>query len=167
MITPLTATTSAKISAELLRARRSAGSPAQGMVLTLIIVCDESEYASVMEASMAAGRETPSRILLVVTAGGRIASLDAEVHIGEGTPGEVVVIRMRGAVAAHPAWVSGRLLLPDSPVVIWWPGKAPQKHAADELAQLARRRLTDAAASGRPLMALKARAADYTPGDTD
>ena len=71
MIIPLNGTTSAKISAELLRARRSAGSPAQGMVLTLIIVCDESEYASAMEASMAAGREHPSRILLVVTAGGR------------------------------------------------------------------------------------------------
>jgi glucose-6-phosphate dehydrogenase assembly protein OpcA len=167
MIIYLNDTTSAKISAELLRARRSSGSPAQGMVLTLIIVCDESEYARAMEAGMAAGREHPSRILLVVTAGGRIASLDAEVHIGEGTPGEVVVIRMRGAVAAHPASVIRPLLLPDSPVVIWWPGKAPQKRAADELAQLAMRRLTDAAASGRPLMALKARAADYTPGDTD
>jgi glucose-6-phosphate dehydrogenase assembly protein OpcA len=167
MIISLDDTTSAKISAELLRARRSAGSPAQGMVLTLIIVCDESEYARAMEASMAAGREHPSRILLVVTAGGRNASLDAEVHIGEGTPGEVVVIRMRGAIAAHPASVIRPLLLPDSPVVIWWPGKAPQKHADDELAQLAMRRLTDAAASGRPLMALKARAADYTPGDTD
>ena len=127
MIISLNDTTSAKISAGLLRARRSSGSPAQGMVLTLIIVCDESEYARAMEASMAAGREHPSRILLVVTAGGRIASLDAEVHIGEGTPGEVVVIRMRGAVAAHPASVIRPLLLPDSPVVIWWPGKAPQK----------------------------------------
>jgi glucose-6-phosphate dehydrogenase assembly protein OpcA len=167
MIIPLSGTTSAKISAELLRARRSAGSPAQGMVLTLIIVCDESEYARALETSMAAGREHPSRILLVVTGGGRNASLDAEIHIGEGTPGEVVVIRMRGAVAAHPASVIRPLLLPDSPVVIWWPGKAPQKHAADELAQLAMRRVTDAAASGRPLLALKARAADYTPGDTD
>ena len=88
-------------------------------------------------------------------------------HIGEGTPGEVVVIRMRGAVAAHPASVIRPLLLPDSPVVIWWPGKAPNKRAGDELAQLAMRRLTDAAASARPLMALKARARDYTPGDTD
>ena len=38
MIISLNGTTSAKISAELLRARRSSGSPAQGMVLTLIIV---------------------------------------------------------------------------------------------------------------------------------
>ena len=167
MIIPLADTTSAKISAELLRARRSAGSPAQGMVLTLIIVCDESEYASSLEASMAAGREHPSRILLVVTAAGRNAGLDAEVHIGEGTPGEVVVIRMRGAVAAHPASVIRPLLLPDSPVVIWWPGKAPNNQAADELARLSMRRLTDAAASHRPLTTLKARARDYSPGDTD
>jgi glucose-6-phosphate dehydrogenase assembly protein OpcA len=167
MIISLTDTSSAEISAELLRARRSAGSPAQGMVLTLIIVCDESEFASAMEASMAAGREHPCRILLVVTAAGRHAGLDADVHIGEGTPGEVVVIRMRGAVASHPASVIRPLLLPDSPVVIWWPGKAPKNQAADELAQLSMRRLTDAAASNRPLATLKARARDYSPGDTD
>ena len=167
MIINLEGTTSAKISAELIRVRRTAGSPAQGMVLTLIIVCDESEFPSALEASMAAGREHPSRILLVVTAAGRAAGLDAEVHIGEGTPGEVVVIRMRGAVAAHPASVIRPLLLPDSPVVIWWPGKAPHNRAADELAQLAMRRMTDAAASARPLTALKAGAKDYTPGDTD
>ncbi len=167
MIIKLEATNSAKISSALLRARRTAGSPAQGMVLTLIIVCDESEYAEAMEAGMAAGREHPSRILLVVTGQGRTASLDAEVHIGEGTPGEVVVIRMRGAVAAHPASVIRPLLLPDSPVVIWWPGKVPSNRAADELGQLSMRRLTDAASAPRPLLALKARARDYSPGDTD
>jgi glucose-6-phosphate dehydrogenase assembly protein OpcA len=167
VIINLEGTTSAKISAELIRVRRSAGSPTQGMVLTLIIVCDESEFPSALEASMAAGREHPSRILLVVTAAGRAAGLDAEVHIGEGTPGEVVVIRMRGAVAAHPASVIRPLLLPDSPVVIWWPGKAPHNRAADELARLAMRRMTDAAASARPLTALKEGAKDYTPGDTD
>jgi glucose-6-phosphate dehydrogenase assembly protein OpcA len=167
MMIPLADTTSAKISAELLQARRRAGSPAQGMVLTLIIVCDESEYPKAMEASMAAGREHPSRILLVVTAPGRSAGLDADLHLGEGTPGEVVVIRMRGAVASHPASVIRPLLLPDSPVVIWWPGKAPNNQAGDELAQLAMRRLTDASASPRPLLTLKARARDYTPGDTD
>ena len=52
MIIPLTGTTSAEISAELLRARRSAGSPAQGLVLTLIIVCEESEYPEAKDASM-------------------------------------------------------------------------------------------------------------------
>ncbi len=167
MIITLEDTTSAKISAALLKARRSAGSPAQGMVLTLIVVCDEEEYPNALEASTAAGREHPSRILLVVTGAGRTASVDAEVHIGEGTPGEVVVIRMTGAVAAHPASVVRPLLLPDSPVVIWWPGKVPSNRAADELGQLAKRRMTDAASAPRPLTALKARAHDYSPGDTD
>ncbi len=138
-----------------------------GMVLTLIIVCDESEYVEALQASMESGREHPSRILLVVTGHGRQSSLDAEVRIGEGMPGEVVVVRMRGAVAAHPASVVRPLLLPDSPVVIWWPGKCPANLADDELAQLAVRRLTDAAQATRPLAALRARAENYLPGDTD
>lgn len=167
MILTLEGTSSSKISAELVRIRRSLGSPAQGMVLTLIIVCDESEFPSALEASIVAGREHPSRILLVVTASGRDSGLDAELRIGEGTPGEVVVIRMRGAVAAHPASVIRPLLLPDSPVVIWWPGKAPTNRTGDELAKLAMRRMTDAASSPRPLTALRARARDYIPGDTD
>lgn len=116
---------------------------------------------------MLAGREHPSRILLVVTGNGKTASLDAEVHIGEGTPGEVIVIRMRGAVAAHPVSVVRPLLLPDSPVVIWWPGKSPANLADDELAQLAMRRLTDASSAARPLTALKTRARNYVPGDTN
>ena len=167
MIITLDGTTSSKISAALLRARRTAGSPAQGMVLTLIIVCDESEYAE-CPGGQHGGRSGAS----VPDPAGRHRRR-AEGLTGRrgahrrGTPGEVVVIRMRGAVAAHPASVIRPLLLPDSPVVIWWPGKAPNNRAADELAQLAMRRLTDAASAARPLAALKARARDYTPGDTD
>jgi glucose-6-phosphate dehydrogenase assembly protein OpcA len=167
MIVTLTETNSSKISSALLRARRSAGSPAMGMVLTLIIVCDESEYAEALQASMEAGREHPSRILLSVTGHGRQSSLDAEVRIGEGMPGEVVIVRMRGAVASHSASVIRPLLLPDSPVVIWWPGKSPAKLGSDDLAQLAVRRITDAARAGRPAAALRARGANYLPGDTD
>lgn len=167
MIITLNDTNSAKISSALLRARRTSGSPAQGMVLTMIIVCDEAEYADALEAGMLAGREHPSRILIVVTGSGQTASLDAEVHVGEGTPGEVIVIRMRGAVAAHPVSVVRPLLLPDSPVVIWWPGKSPANLADDDLAQLAMRRLTDASSAARPLTALKTRARNYVPGDTD
>lgn len=167
MIIKLSDANTAKISAALIRARRTAGNPAQGMVLTLIIVCDEADYADSLDASMKAGREHPSRILLVVTGTGRAAALDAEVHLGEGTPSEVVVIRMRGPVAAHPASVIRPLLLPDSPVVIWWPGKVPSDRGADELGQLAMRRLTDSSAAARPVVALKARAGDYRPGDTD
>lgn len=167
MIIALTDTTTAKISSALLRARRSAGSPAMGMVLTLLVVCHEKEYESALKAAMESGREHPARILLVVHASGRVASLDAEVRIGEGTPGEVVVIRMYGPLASHPASVVRPLLLPDSPVVIWWPGKAPANMADDELAGLAVRRVTDSAAAKRPMTELKTRASTYQPGDTD
>jgi glucose-6-phosphate dehydrogenase assembly protein OpcA len=162
----LTDTTSAEISAALLKARHNAGSPSLGMVLTLIIVCNEKEYADALEASSRAGREHPARILLCVRSRGRKSSLDAEVGLGEGTPGEVVVLRMRGTVSEHPASVIRPLLLPDSPVVIWWPGEAPDD-AGDELGRLAVRRLTDAAAVPRPHAALLDRARAYVPGDTD
>ncbi len=167
MIVQLEKTTSAKISAELVKARRSGGSPSMGMVLTLIVVADEKEYADALRASMEAGREHPCRILLVVTNSSRKPSLDAEVRIGEGTPGEVIVVRMSGAIASHPASVIRPLLLPDSPVIIWWPGKCPINPATDELAQLARRRITDAANTPRPMHALTVRAENYLPGDTD
>src|SRR5215218_9661474 len=144
----LTNTNAAKISAALLKARRSAGSPAMGMVLTLIIVCDESEYEAAMKASMEAGREHPSRILLVVSGQGRTAMLDAEVRIGEGTPGEVVIIRMRGAIAAHPASVIRPLLLPDSPVVVWWPDESRGGRARSPCAAPAHRLVDRGAATG-------------------
>ncbi|QGN31971.1 glucose-6-phosphate dehydrogenase assembly protein OpcA [Microlunatus sp. Gsoil 973] len=169
MIITLSDTNSATISSALLSARRSAGSPASGMVLTLIIVSDEDEYPAALDAAMAAGREHPSRILLVVTGNGRhSASLDAEVRIGEGTSGEVVVVRMRGPLADHPASVIRPLLLPDSPVVVWWPGSvATNKIASTSLAELSNRRITDAAASRQPRRELARRAEHLAAGDTD
>ena len=169
MVITLSDTTSAKISAALLNARRNAGSPASGMVLTLIIVSSEEEYPDALEAAMAAGREHPCRILLVVTGNGRTTpTLDAEVRIGEGTSGEVVVVRMRGPVGDHPASVIRPLLLPDSPVVVWWPGSIPTtRTASDSLAELSNRRITDAAASKQPRRELRRRAEQVRPGDTD
>ncbi|MGI8459889.1 MAG: glucose-6-phosphate dehydrogenase assembly protein OpcA [Propionibacteriaceae bacterium] len=167
MIVTLEGTTSAQISSALLRARRSVGSPAMGMVLTLIIVCDEADYPAALKTSLAAGREHPSRVLLVVQGSGRRPTLDAEVRIGEGTADEVVVIRMHGVLARHPASVIRPLLLPDSPVVIWWPGPGPTDPVGDELAHLAGRRITDAASSRRPTHNLHVRAETYQPGDTD
>ena len=163
---PLERTTSAKISGTAAgpTQRRS---PAQGMVLTLIIVCDESEYtrhhggqhggrprASITD--LAGRHRQPPESTCLAGCRGAHRRRDA---------GRSRRIGMRGAVAAHPASVVRPLLLPDSPVVIWWPARRPRSRAADELAQLAMRRVTDAAASRRPLMALKARASDYTPGD--
>ena len=41
-------------------------------------------------------------------------------------PSEVIVLRLYGQLAAHADSVVTPLLLPDAPVVVWWPGQAPE-----------------------------------------
>ena len=60
------------------------------------------------------------------------------------------------------------LLLPDSPVVVWWPTDHPEDPAADPLGRLGQRRITDSAFVSRgKLKALRGQCEAYTPGNTD
>ena len=59
------------------------------------------------------------------------------------------------------------LLVPDVPVVTWWHGEPPAEIATDFLGVVADRRITDAAQAADPIAALRQRAQDYAPGDTD
>ncbi len=129
-------------------ARRKAGSPAMGMVMTLVVRRPtRTDAEAAMDAARAASREHPARVLGVVLGDGRGAPrVDAEVGIGSGWTGETALITLTGEVTKHPESVVLPLLLPDSPVVVWWPAKAPADPAADPLGRLARRRITDAAA---------------------
>src|SRR5207302_3042560 len=52
-------------------------------------------------------------------------------------------------------------------VVAWWFGEPPHLIAHDPLGVIAGRRITDSAAAVDPLSALRTRAEDYAPGDTD
>jgi glucose-6-phosphate dehydrogenase assembly protein OpcA len=176
MIIDLTDTTASKINAAIIDARRRAGSPSMGMVLTLIIDTDETGHHDALKAATEAAREHPSRILVVVarpTAQRQVRRreeprLDAEVHTGgEAGPGEVVLMRLHGALSGHAESVVLPLLLPDAPVVTWWPGAAPEVPAESPLGVLSQRRVTDSAAASRPLAELAKRAASYRPGDTD
>lgn len=168
MIVDLTETNASEIASTLIRVRRQAGSPAMGMVLTFIFVADESTYYDALKSAMQAGKEHPSRILGIILRGGRSTPhLDAEVRIGEGGPGESVLLRMYGDLAKHPESVVTPLLLPESPVVVWWPGKAPESPSSDPIGALARRRVTDAAAVRKPMVALDSYCGSYAPGDTD
>ena len=162
-------TNSSAIAAEFVRARRRAGSPAMGMVMTLVFVVDEEQAEAAMSVARAASREHPARVLGVLLGDGRgAARVDAKVGIGSGWTGETALIMLSGAVTKHPASVVLPLLLPDSPVVVWWPAKAPSDPAADPLGQLARRRITDAAAvpTGKA-RAMLTQCHSYAPGNTD
>jgi len=59
------------------------------------------------------------------------------------------------------------MLLPDAPVVAWWPFESPASPAKDPIGMLATRRITDAAAERNPTKALDSRAKSYSDGDTD
>lgn len=169
MIVDLTDTNAAKINDALTQARHAAGSPTLGMVLTLVVITDENGHYDALRAATEAARQHPSRILTVVQRGGRgPARLDAEVRIGgESGPGETVLMRLYGELADHAASVVIPLLLPDAPVVAWWPGSAPAAPAEDPLGRLAQRRITDSTNEPEPMQALRGRCASYAPGDTD
>ncbi|SCK23024.1 glucose-6-phosphate dehydrogenase assembly protein OpcA [Streptomyces sp. WMMB 322] len=170
----LTDTNSSQINATLVQARRSIGSPAVGMVLTLVIVTDEGNHYDALKAASEASKEHPSRILVVIRRPGRsprdraMARLDAEVRVGSDSgTGETVLLRLHGELASHAYSVVLPLLLPDAPVVVWWPDDAPEHPSEDKLGTLAQRRITDAAAAEDPLAELKLRGETYAPGDTD
>lgn len=174
MNTNLTDTTSSQINAALVQTRRAAGFPAVGMVLTLVIVTDEGNHYDALRAASDASKEHPSRILVVIRRPGRSprdrarARLDAEVRMGGETgTGETVLLRLHGELASHAYSVVLPLLLPDAPVVVWWPEDAPANPAKELLGTLAQRRITDAAATEDPVAALQLRAESYAPGDTD
>ncbi|WP_079166727.1 glucose-6-phosphate dehydrogenase assembly protein OpcA [Streptomyces oceani] len=171
----LTDTTSSQINTALVNARRASGSPAVGMVLTLVVVTDEGNHYDALKAAGEASKEHPSRILVVVRRPGRsprdraLARLDAEVRLGGGGAGagETVLLRLHGELASHAYSVVLPLLLPDAPVVVWWPEDAPENPAGDLLGKLAQRRITDAAATEDPVRTLALRSETYAPGDTD
>lgn len=165
----LTGTNSAKIAAEFVRARTRAGSPAMGMVMTLVIVVDEDDAEAAMQSARKASHEHPARVLGVILGDARGAPVvNAQVGTGDGWTGETALIRLKGEVVKHPESVVLPLLLPDSPVAIWWPNNPPEDPASDPLGVLAQRRITDAAASTkRKTRAIHTQCASYAKGNTD
>ena len=169
MTMDLSDTNASQVASALLRARREAGSPTMGMVLSLIVVTDEGNYYDSLKAANTVSKEHPARTLGVVRRTGRGTSrLDAEVKIGDGGSGEAVLLRMSGELTKHPESVVLPLLLPDSPVVAWWPAKAPDNVGEDALGALAQRRITDSAFAPRgKSSALLTQALNYSDGNTD
>ncbi|MFD3546408.1 glucose-6-phosphate dehydrogenase assembly protein OpcA [Streptomyces sp. NPDC058655] len=170
----LTETNSSKINAAMVQARRDIGTPAIGMVLTLVIVTDEENAYDALKSANDASHEHPSRIIVVIKRVSRSprsrrdARLDAEIRVGaDSGSGETVVLRLHGDLVDHAQSVVLPLLLPDAPVVVWWPEGAPTDLAGDPLGSLGQRRITDTYSCENPIGTLAGRAAAYAPGDTD
>ena len=70
--------------------------------------------------------------------------LDAQIHLGgKAGASEIIVLSLHGGLTEHEDSIVRPLLLPDTPIVVWWPGDAPRNPAADPLGVLADRRITD------------------------
>ncbi len=169
MIIDLPKTSSAAVSKKLVALRNDVGAMTLGRVLTLVIVVDDNQADEIIEAANDASRQHPSRIIVVVAGNRRGTNrMDAQIRLGgDAGASEVVVLRLFGTLANHGQSVVIPLLLPDSPVVAWWPHQPPQDLRKDPIALMAQRRVTDSAESPNPKATLKRLADTYEPGDTD
>jgi len=170
VIIDLPSTTTSQVNKKMVELRETGGAVALGRVLTLVIVTEDSSATEqAIQAANDASREHPARVI-VVARGARDAAprLDAQIRIGgDAGASEVVVLRLYGELADEGAGSVVPLLLPDAPVVAWWPGDAPEVPAEDPIGRLSHRRITDAAAHEDPIAALRSRVDSYVEGDTD
>lgn len=130
MILDLPDTSTTAVNKKLDELRERVGAVTLGRVLTLVIVPDtDAVVEESIEAANFASHEHPSRVIVVMT-GDRDAPearLDAQLRAGgDSGAGEVVVLRLSGPLADHAGSVVVPFLLPDIPVVAWWPDIAPR-----------------------------------------
>lgn len=170
VIVDIPATTTAEVGKKLVEVREAGGAVTIGRVLTLIVASrDPAKAERAIDAANEASREHPCRVIVLIH-GDRSAesSLDAQIRVGgDAGASEVVVLRLNGELADHEHSVVIPFLLPDTPIVAWWPDEAPTVPAKDPLGRLAIRRITDATNSPDTTATIKGRLSSYTEGDTD
>lgn len=168
MIIDLPDTTVSKIARSLVSVREEGGAVALGRVLTLVIVSSSGLEEEVIEAANDASREHPMRVIVLVIDGDGESKLDAQIRVGgDAGASEVIVLRASGdAAGSEEALITG-LLLPDAPVVAWWPEHPPLVPARSPIGRMAQRRITDAATQPYSPDRLAQLASGHAPGDTD
>ena len=169
MIVDLPSTSTRAVAGRLVELRDSVGAMAMGRVLTLLVPVGEDGADEAIQAANDATRQHPARIVVVVSGNARGRSrLDAQIRVGgDAGASEIVVLRLYGELTRQHAAVITPLLLPDSPIVAWWPHTPPADIAGSPVGQMAHRRITDAAVAGDCARELGRRARTYRPGDTD
>ncbi|WP_433672845.1 glucose-6-phosphate dehydrogenase assembly protein OpcA [Nocardia sp. CA-136227] len=170
MIIDMPDTDTREVSKRLVQLRESNGVVTMGRVLTLVVcTLDSSEAEDAIDAANDASREHPCRVI-VLARGDRMAPtrLDAQIRVGgDAGAAEVIVLRLQGDLVPHEASVVIPFLLPDTPVVAWWPRGAPEFPSKDSVGRLATRRITDATFAADPQATIKGRRHSYATGDTD
>ncbi|MDF2667538.1 MAG: opcA [Microbacterium sp.] len=155
MIIDLPDTTVSAISKKLVSVREEGGAVALGRVLTLIIVTHHGA--------------DPMRVIAVLFGDDdEEPRLDAQIRVGgDAGASEVVVLRAHGAAGSNAESLVTGLLLPDAPVVAWWPADAPVNPSKSAIGRIAQRRITDASSQEDPAAWVARLGEHYAPGDTD
>jgi glucose-6-phosphate dehydrogenase assembly protein OpcA len=173
MIVDLPSSNLSIVNKKLVELREKSGVLAQGRVLTLVILTEDGPGVEpAIEAANTASREHPCRVIVLARGQARAAPrLDAQIRLGGDDAGasDVIVLRGYGALA-EPQAGAGMvvpLLLPETPVVAYWPREAPARLAEDPVGMLAERRITDALSARNPIRAFEQRRANHVEGDTD
>ena len=168
MIVDLPDTTVSKIARSLVSVREEGGAVALGRVLTLVIVTAHGLQEEAIEAANDASREHPMRVIVLIADPTGEPKLDAQIRVGgDAGASEVIVLRAHGPAAASQEGLITGLLLPDAPVVAWWPDHPPVSPSTSEVGRVAQRRITDASTPPLAKTRLSQLGATYAPGDTD
>ncbi|MFV0319040.1 MAG: glucose-6-phosphate dehydrogenase assembly protein OpcA [Microbacterium sp.] len=170
MIISLPDTDVSKIARALVEVREDGGAVALGRVLTLVISSKYGALEDAIEAANDASREHPMRVIvLTLDRDARSAPrLDAEIRVGgDAGASEVIVLHAYGSAASNAESLVTGLLLPDAPVVAWWPSDTPPVPSESAIGRIAQRRITDASRHENPSAWAHALGDHYAPGDTD
>ena len=174
MIINMPGTTTTAVDKRLVRLRDEGGAVALGRVLTLVVIADEDDVEATIEeaveAANHASREHPCRVLVLASAGpvDDDARLDAQIRVGgDAGASEVVILRASGPLQEQPDAVVMPLLLPDAPIVVWWPREAPTRPSEHPIGRMAHRRITDTVMAADPEAMLRSLRENYSPRDTD
>lgn len=168
MIRDLPRTTTAAVAKLLVQLREEGGAVALGRVLTLVIDVGDGDVEGPIAAANDASREHPCRVVVVARSTVPGPLVDAQVRLGgDAGASEVVVVRAPQEMLADADTLVMPLLLPDAPIVMWWPHHLPDVPAEDPIGRMAQRRITDSVACLAPQEALRRLRAVHAPGDTD
>ena len=169
MIVNLPNTTTSKVTKKIMSMREQGGVVTLGRVLTLVVITKGGFEEEAIEAANLASREHPCRIIVLGEASrDEETRLDAQIRVGgDAGASEVIVLRGFGELATQSESLVSALLLPDAPIVAWWPHGMPEKASATPIGRIAHRRITDSANEPDPRAALEHISATYAEGDTD
>lgn len=96
------------------------------------------------------------------------SNLDAQVRFGaDAGAGEVIILIPRNDLQNHLDTLVIPLLVPEAPVVTWWPTNPPVSTQADPLGSIARSRITDALRSADPQQSFANLVANRDERDVD